>query len=159
MTFRIIILLVVTNSALFSQKEDHQWIFNWTSVDDCEQFGTFPEICGASILDFKSLPPRGYRNEEITLDFDQSNASICDDQGQLLLYSNCQAIHGPEHRAIENGDTINYSPRWDRLQWQNENDEWKPSGFKMVQGVVSFRNLILIPYLPSIITTKTIFLA
>ena len=128
-------LLLLVSFYTFSQKEDHQWIFNFSSVDSCDNFSVQGDQCGASILDFSSLPPIGYRKEKITLDMGECHASICDKEGNLMLYSNGQSIHGPQHRPVINGDTINFSPKWSWLLWQNENDEWKPTGFRSDQSV------------------------
>ncbi len=119
---------------IVAQKEDHQWLFNDTRVDDLTDW----PFLGASVLDFNSLPPTFYRDESITLDFLETNASLCDSDGNLYLYSNGQAIHGGSHQPIVNGDTINYSPKWDWLTWENENGEVKPHGFRFVQLVGFF---------------------
>ena len=117
-----------------AQKEDFQWLFNASSIDNCMAH-PLDSICGATVLDFNYDPPKYYRNREITLDMDHANASVCDDEGQLLLYSNQQAVHGPDHQAIINGDTINYGPKWPEFTWPNENGDWMPSGYRFTQGV------------------------
>ncbi len=118
-----------------AQKEDHQWIFNFSSVDSCDQFSVLGTECGASILDFNTLPPIGYRQKEITLDFNEEHGAICDHEGQLLFYSNGQSIHGPDYQAVENGEIINFSPKWTALTWANEHGEEKPSGMRYVQAM------------------------
>jgi len=135
MRLKIIILLICWWNNLHSQNEDFKWIFNFSSVDSCLQNSVLGEKCGASILDFNSIPPIGYSSHNITLDMGECNASICDENGELLLYSNGQSIHGPEHTPIVNGDTINFSPKWRWLEWQNEFGEWKPSGMRFVQCI------------------------
>ena len=94
----------------------------------------YPDF-GASMLDFSSLSPRGIAMPQITLDFGETNTSICDSDGQLLFYSNGMAIDGPEHKPIINGDTINFRSGWNTLIWQNEHDEWKSNGHRFVQSV------------------------
>ena len=127
------ILLCSVN--LFSQQEDHKWIFNFWSGDSCTLNSIFPDICGASILDFNTLPPSVYRKPELTLDFGESQAIICDKNGELMLYSNGQSIHESRNRAIDNGDTINYGITWRNLTWWNEAGVEKPNGFRIAQGV------------------------
>ena len=119
-----------------AQKEDHQWIFNATSIDDCNNHPNPDRIvtCGASILDFNTLPPRAYRDTAITLDMDATQAIYCGPDGLLEMYTNGQSIHGGNHRPLINGDSINYTPKWDWLTWENENGEVKPSGFRISQG-------------------------
>lgn len=131
----IFIVLLYSSAKLSAQKEGHQWIFNFSSIDSCDNFSVLEDQCGTSILDFNFLPPKGYRNRKITLDFKEANTSICDSMGELLFYSNGMAIDGPEHKPVINGDTINYRSGWNTLIWQNEHDEWKSSGHRFVQSV------------------------
>ena len=91
-------------SLVSSQKEDHQWIFNAWRIDDCSQ-SVFPEFCNASILDFNVDPPAFFRAQEATLDMDYTHAALCDDAGQLMLYSNGMSRHGAAHLPITNGVT------------------------------------------------------
>lgn len=62
-----------------AQKEDHQWLYHWGSVDTV----AYPGVV-ASVLDFNSLPPIAYRKSEILIYMRESHASICDENGQLL---------------------------------------------------------------------------
>jgi len=134
-----IILLFCLCEIGHGQKEDYQWIFNWSNVDSCDLNSVLGEKCGASLLDFNTLPPSFYRNEKITLDMSACNASICDENGNLLFYSNGQSIYGSKHIPIINGDTINYSPKWEWLTWDNENGETRPSGLRYAQAVGLFQ--------------------
>ena len=122
-----IILFLITTSG-FSQKEDFQWMFNSTSIDNCEG-SNFYKFCNASVLDFNTDPPSFYQNVEATLDLAWTHASICDSDGQMLLYSNGMSIHGHDHTPIINGDTIRYGIFWDNNTWNNELGEVKPRGF------------------------------
>lgn len=112
-------IFIISSTLLFSQKEDHVWISNFWSVDNCE-VSDFSEYCGASILDFNQLPPKVYRGEGMTLDFSESNTSLCNSNGELILYTNGQSIHDTTSRWIEGGKRINDSPKWDWLTWDNE---------------------------------------
>ncbi len=122
-------------SPLLSQKEDHQWIFNWSRIDSCN---TLPddliEACGANILDFNILPPIFYADESLTLDFKELNTSLCDNNGQLDLYCNGQSIHDSDHLPITNGEMINEGLRWFDLSWRNEINEIRSTGFRLIQG-------------------------
>lgn len=113
-----------------AQKEDHQWIFNSTRVDDLTDWPTL----GASILDFTSLPPKAYRDERYTLDFLECKSIICDENGDLLLQTNGMAIHYKAIGPPINGDTINFVSGWNNLIWPNENDKWKSQGHRYVQS-------------------------
>jgi len=92
-----------------SQKEDHIWIYNFSN-----SFFTEPgDTWGCSLIDFNTLPPEVYEFQDLSLSFKETNASYCNDQGQLVYYTNGQEIRGLNHTPIINGDTINYGPRWD----------------------------------------------
>jgi len=99
--FRIFFIIVLCSPfSSEGQKEDHQWLFNWSSVDSCDLYSTIGERCGASVLDFNTLPPGSYRDEAITLDMGETNASICDTSGVLLYYSNGMTIHSGRHQSV-----------------------------------------------------------
>ena len=140
--FMITLFLNITAINLQAQKEDYQWIFNWSRIDSCDQFSVLGENCGATLLDFNYDPPQVYREEKITLDFSESNAVICDDEGQLLLYSNQQALYDFNHIPAINGDTINFGngSDWSRFVWENENGEPRPNGYQLSQaiGIIPF---------------------
>lgn len=137
MKYLIILLYICCLSNVYAQKEDHQWLFNWTRIDDCSLWpDTLPDVCGATVLDFNSLPPIAYKDTAITLDVKECSSTICDLDGQLMLYTNAQSVHGAEHQPIINGDTINFGPRWDWLTWENEHGEVKPSGYRIPQGAL-----------------------
>lgn len=67
--------------------------------------------------------------QEATLDMDLTHSSICDESGELLLYSNGMSIHGADHRAIIDGDTISHGLLWGNNTWFNENNEVRTQGF------------------------------
>ena len=100
MRFFLCIWILFYTTFLLAQKEDHQWIFNGHQYDDVSD----EPRAGASVIDFNTLPPRTYRNEDITLDFQETNSFYADEDGQLLLYTNGQAVYGANHKAITNGD-------------------------------------------------------
>lgn len=124
----IALIVAVTSSQITAQKEDHQWIFNFWRLDDCSQ-SNFPEFCNASILDFNVDPPAFFRAEEATLELHYTHSAICDENGELLLYTNGMSIHGADHNLIINGDTISFGPLWANNTWLNENDEVRTQGF------------------------------
>ena len=115
--------------ALLAQKEDHQWVFHWSGVNDTIEYREWT----ASVLDFNHLPPKGIWNPAITIDLKECHACICDKNGKLLAISNGQTIHGPDYQPMVHGDTINYSPKWDALQVLQDGEYWKPTGFRSPQ--------------------------
>lgn len=100
MNIKVVLFFVflVTSSAYSQDKRDYQWFF-----------GEDQEV-GAEIrafkFDFNNQPfTPELRNEG--LNFDQNNVSLCDKNGELLLYSNGCAIANREHDIMMNGDSIN----------------------------------------------------
>ena len=128
----LLILLLLTSINCFGQKEDFNWIFNWSPNDS---FTGLPEnsMYQGGVLDFNNLPPVFSQNSSVVLDFDKTNAIVSDPFGDILFYSNGQAIYGADHEPIVNGDTINYSPKWDLLSGSNGFGEIKPTGMRVNQ--------------------------
>lgn len=121
---------------LNAQSEDLQWLFGRRSVADCNSVAdsVIRPFCGTTIIDFNELPPRLSNDEDVSLLLGECQASICDDNGQLLMYTNAQSIHGTNYGPIIGGDTINYGPRWNWLVTTDENGMVKPSGYRAPQG-------------------------
>ncbi len=79
-----------------------------------------------------------YYDSLITMDFAGTNSSICDRDGNLLMYTNGMQIHGSDHKPILNGDTIAYSDLWEfwSIDEYYENGEDWVSGLPIVQGTL-----------------------
>ena len=93
----LIILLYVTLTQA-QNKQDYYWPLGF----DLDTSSLFTGI----EFDFNQRPfEPGIR--EAGLEFDQNNASICDEQGNLLFYSNGCAIANRHHQIMSNGDSIN----------------------------------------------------
>jgi len=129
--FLNVVFLLLIGSSTSAQKEDYQWTYNLARLFDTITYPTW----GPSVLDFNTLPPTIYANWDIKLDIKEAHASICDEEGQMLFYSNAQSIHGPNHQPISNGDTINFSRVWRNFTWDDENGIEQPNGLRGVQTV------------------------
>ena len=127
---KLLLGILLFSTHLSAQKEDHQWIYHFGAIDTI----AFPEVA-ASILDFNQLPPIAYKENKILIFLKESHASICDEDGQLLLYSNAQTVHGPDHVPISNGDTINHSATWDNFTFTSIDSISVSTGFRGVQQV------------------------
>ena len=125
----IIFLLLVFAITCFGQKEDHNWILNFSVLDS----NAVNSEWTGSVINFNTLPPYFYQKPSITLDFIKTNAITSDSLGEIQFYSNGQSIFGPDHKPVINGDTINYSPKWDLLAVPNEFGDVKPLGYKIQQ--------------------------
>ena len=89
MRFFFFLWILLNTTLLSAQKEDHIWLFNLHRYDDVSQ----NSMHGASVMDFNTLPPRIYKQNEITVDFQETNSFVSDEQGELFLYTNGQAIY------------------------------------------------------------------
>jgi len=127
----IILTIVLFSADLSAQKEDHQWIFGLSALDDTINEREWV----SSVLDFNQLPPIARQKTDITMPMVECQGTLCDKNGALLLYSNGQSIHGADGQSILNGDTINYGLNWLASTVFIPNEEREPTGFRYVQGV------------------------
>ena len=110
----LFILVKLSLQVSFAQKEDNIWVFGYDS-------NTFPEYPGADriTLNFSDSLTITY-SHGIGMLLKESNISICDSTGKLLLVSNSCYIENGEGKEIENGDGLN--PGWvydNRCNWPN----------------------------------------
>ena len=110
--------LVLAGQPINSQsKYDYVWINGYDStLDD-----------GIEGLCFDFNNSLNTEKCESALEFYLSNASICDDNGKLLLYTNGCKIANGNHQIIENGDSINYGPFLEYF-WDPDCQDGYPGG-------------------------------
>ena len=124
----ILFFVVVNHSVSFTQttfikeKRDYVWLLGYNSnfVDTS---------VGGTRIDFNHSPTLlsyEYRN----LDFDITNAAICDTSGNLLFYTNGISIHAPtipQGQQIINGGGLNPDPY---------TQQWASRGYNLYQGAL-----------------------
>jgi len=94
----IFFFLTLTSIAYSQDKQDYIWL-----LGDDQEIGIGVR---ALHFDFNKIP----FDPEIRdkgLNFDRNNVSICNQQGELLFYSNGCAIANRDHETMINGDSIN----------------------------------------------------
>ncbi len=84
-------------------KGDFFWVFGYSN-EATPQEDPF-DIFGASIIDFSDYAPSVIQLSG-TLDMEKGNASICDDQGNLLFYTNGKTVATAEHDTMANGNLL-----------------------------------------------------
>lgn len=94
------LLILISTTIVSSQnKRDYRWFFG--SDQGIEE--------GIQALQFnfneRPFEPQQSNNG---LEFDQNNASICDEEGNLLFYTNGCAVANRNHEIMPNGDSLNY---------------------------------------------------
>jgi len=115
-------LLVIEGNAqtVFQrEKRDYVWLTGYDSNP------TTP-IFGGSRIDFNYAPPL-ISYEYRDLNFDVTNASMCDAEGNLLFYTNGIAIHNYLNELIENGNGLNPDPY---------TENWIHTGYPLPQGAL-----------------------
>jgi len=101
MLFLQILILFLCLPILFAQhKNDNIWLLGYTNEDTSTVLGGFSmEFTEESFM----ISTLKYNIGGVAV----SNASICDDTGNLQVYSNGCFIANQKHEVIENGDDIN----------------------------------------------------
>ncbi len=96
--YTAVFFILFTLSSHAQSKRDYHWIFG----NDSDGLPTF----GALQFDFNTVPFEvGTRDAGLT--FDHNNASISDEDGNLLFYTNGCAVATADHTIMMNGDSIN----------------------------------------------------
>ena len=113
-------LLLITCSTFAQVKHDYNWIVGYDATSST------PEGEG-TIIDFNNSP--------VAIDFlpleinmGSTNTTICNEEGELLFYSNGCSIYNADHLLMENGDNINPGQVHD-IQCDN--------GYTVSQGMIS----------------------
>jgi hypothetical protein len=111
--FSLFIVTMLLPSLLLAQKEDYIWV-----IGDSNDTTTTNH--GGMIIDFNHPSPEvSYHYREMNMY--ACNASICNSDGELILYSNGCDIADANDEIIENGNTINPG-EWHESLCDNNND-------------------------------------
>ena len=102
-----------------AQNHDYVWLFGKDSQTDTSFAGT--------VIDFNSSPPDIYY-EFRDMNFNITNASMCDTNGQLLFYTNGINIYNWQNRVMDNGEGINPG------EYANNNQD---RGYVLEQGAMA----------------------
>lgn len=134
MRFVFLISIVAFSRLSIAQTEDNQWIFGTSSKN-----GVFSGyLFGNTILDFSVEPPLIYFDNNVTLDMHGTDASICDNHGSILLYTNGMSLYNSFHHPIPGSDSLAYGEFWERYNIKDypiEGEDWV-SGYSLIQHAV-----------------------
>ena len=97
-SFAVFIIIGVL-SLCKAQKHDYLWVSGYGGTSGSTNFG-------GTDIDFKYWPPR-VNSVDRTMDFFYNSASICDEEGNLLFYTNGCYINGNDHQPLLNGEGLN----------------------------------------------------
>lgn len=149
--------------SLSGQNQDKIWLFGSLIGDGFDDTWLLDTTYGASNMDFNFDPVNISYDINRVWDFAGTNASICDENGNLLLYTNGQAVYNGNHQVVE--DTINYNAQWDNWTYRNDSI-YVNLGLPTIQGAIILphpnnSNLFYIFYsqydLDSLRTTKMLY--
>jgi len=126
MKWIVIILVSITTltSPAEAQKEDYVWVMGWDGVSG-------GEIKNGFSIDFNKTGA-SFEPRVIGYNFDSYSASICDEDGRLLFYTNGCAVLDSTGNVIENGDSLNYN-EWFKERWLGD---CRRLGYPGVQDVM-----------------------
>lgn len=92
--------LLLLPASLNAQKHDYQWFTGFSGGSQTPLNDKY----GLTQLDFRNPNrPLIIERQDLDMNFDVSNAVMCDSTGNLLFYSNGEKIFGPNHLIMDNG--------------------------------------------------------
>ncbi|MEE9438185.1 MAG: hypothetical protein V3V14_04240, partial [Saprospiraceae bacterium] len=108
-------------------------MFGSAIYDEVLEFVHLDTTWGATNIDFNYCPPKIYYDHDRLIDFRATNSSIADDQSNIIMYTNGQAIWDGDNEYIE--DTIGYGDYWEN--WLTKQDDIVVrEGYPLIQGAL-----------------------
>ena len=95
--------LLIFPLKLYAQYYDNIWLLGYDGGSQSPDDDEF----GISILNFNKGELVITSNQEIEMNFNDTNSSICDDNGNLLFYFNGVYVEDSTYHTMLNGDTLN----------------------------------------------------
>lgn len=134
--YSILSLILLWSSCCWAQYEDHIWMYGFSPYDALQEWTHQDTTWGATNIDFNFSPPKIYYDHDRLIDFLATNSSISNRTGEILIYTNGQAIWNGENEFIE--DTINYNQHW-------ENFVLHQDGIDVLNGFLAIQGAMMLP--------------
>ncbi|MEO7175905.1 MAG: hypothetical protein ABIV51_08500, partial [Saprospiraceae bacterium] len=83
-TFLLTLFLLSWNKG-FAQKQDNIWYFGWGFKPKTDSINIADSAWGGTNFDFNFDPPKVYYDPVRNLSIEASNASICDENGDMIF--------------------------------------------------------------------------
>jgi len=99
-------------SKTIGQKQDYVWHLG-TDQDSLQGIQAMQVNFNSSSF------PQNIEQRTFVVGFDHNNQAICDEDGELLFYTNGCAILNRNHEIMPNGDTLNHSDFKEITNWDN----------------------------------------
>ncbi|MBK9253986.1 MAG: T9SS type A sorting domain-containing protein [Saprospiraceae bacterium] len=138
------LFLMFTITIINAQKEDFIWLWGDEPFDIILPDRRADTTLGASNIDFNFDPVKIYYDPNRVIDMAGANASICDQNGKLMAYSNGQVLYNGNHQAIT--DTINYFEVTNNSQcneWEYNN--FGDSNMSIPGGLLGHQRVVILP--------------
>jgi hypothetical protein len=118
--------------SLFSQKQDYVWLSGYDS--DVGFDSASNTLYGISVMNFNNSP-RSIYYDSIQMNFDKTNTSYCDNNGNLLFYTNGIYIANSLDEKIENSDSLN----WGAMMIVFDPNMYQ-TGYRTMQGIIALQD-------------------
>ncbi|MDB5284242.1 MAG: hypothetical protein JWO06_3317 [Bacteroidota bacterium] len=122
-------LLNALNLCTIAQKHDYQWLFGYENASAATDTNF-----GGVTLDFNYTSPKVLKHVRLA-DFDGCNVSFCDNNGNLLFYSNGGDIFDQRDSVMDGGDSINFGKDW--INYKTMGGGQRYSGLPTIQGMLA----------------------
>jgi hypothetical protein len=117
--FSFLLLVILIGFNLIAQKYDNIWLLGYNGQNP------HPDL-GGMVVNFDSDPPNIIK-ELREMNFDMTNASICDENGNLLMYANNIYIANANDEPIDNGEGLNPA---------DYTNDFANNGYRLPQGAI-----------------------
>lgn len=129
-----VLLMVGVMAGGYGQKNDYMWLQGYAGYphpiyDSVDSF-----YFGTTVLNF-NYSPMQMELDSLQMNFDYTNTSYCDSNGNLLFYSNGVSVGNVLNKIIDNGDSLNagyFQYDWDPTIQYN--------GYRTPQGILAIPN-------------------
>ncbi|MFZ1705453.1 MAG: PKD domain-containing protein [Saprospiraceae bacterium] len=138
-TFILLLLkFIIIITSLSAQKEDYHWIIGRDVAPS-----RIDTLAGNSSMDFKHEPVKIYHETFHEINMAGGNASLCDKEGNLVMYTNGQVLINGENEYIE--DTINYDVdiNYNCNEWEYNNLGDEQNAYPI--GLLGNPRILLLP--------------
>jgi hypothetical protein len=127
-----LLLFLFSCGQVISQKQDYVWLSGYAS--DVGFDSSSNTLYGTSVLNF-NYTPRSIYYDSIQMNFDKTNTSYCDNDWNLLFYTNGIYLANSLDEKIENSDSLN----WGGLITVFDPNMYK-NGYRTMQGILALQD-------------------
>jgi hypothetical protein len=131
----LLVFILTGNAGLRAQKEDYVWLSGYRGTDAFAGYDSASGwVFGHGIMNF-NYTPKQISYDSLFMNFDNTNVSICDSDGNLLFYSNGIYIANSLDWPIDNSEDLN--PGYFQYVWDPYVHIF---GYRAPKGIIAVRN-------------------